>query len=214
MLPPLRHFWPTYILILVLLCGIVWVGGTYLARLDFQKHPTAFFIFGSAAIAVATLLLNLWMQWRTTRTQQTLTVLQALRTDSDYLTAATVVKSRLHGQASPAPQAILDELTNQQAPAPKFKDIDFPNAVEFVLNQYEFLATGAQLGVLDRALLDETIAVAVTGAMDQLAPYIAQRREDNPEIWKNLVWYYRRYQNIDASHPDARKLGPKTFGGF
>jgi len=204
-MPPFRAYSFAYISFGILLAVLIVVGLILLGRGTFNEQNNALVFYAGAWVAVFSLLANTWSQWRTACTQMTLSALQALRTDPEYLSAAAKVRAKLHAQPYPVDDDILNELRFPPPPRDKFENPDFATATFFVLNQYEFLAAGARQGVLDDGLLRETIESAVCGLLDSIAPFIRETREHKPKTWRNLVWLYRRFRGRRNAEG---KLGP------
>lgn len=205
-MPPYRSYSFAYITFGILLVVLIVVGAIFTGRGTFSNpQSNALVFYAGAWVAVFSLLANTWSAWRTSCTQMTLSALQALRTDGEYLSAAAKVRAKLHAQPYPVSDDILNELRFPAPPRDTFENPDFATATFFVLNQYEFLAAGAREGVLDHKLLKETIESAICGLLDSIAPFVRETREHKPKTWRNLVWLYRKFRGKKDA---ADLLGP------
>ncbi len=208
-MPPLRQFWLPYAVfgLAAILLGFVGLWMFVLRDPEVPLPPHVPAIYAGGWIALLSLVATTWTSWRTSRLQHTITALQALRTDREYLEAAKAIKRRLPRLGETAPEDVLNELRNpprRQMGSPDF--LGFASSVDFVMNQYEFMAAGVRLGVMDKALLRETIRGVLTGLVITLAPFIAEVRTRKPQTWRNLIWLYDRFRTPDdGARPE---LGP------
>ena len=169
------------------------------------RHVPA--LYAGGWVALWSLVAATWTSWQTARVQHTIAALQGLRTDREYLGAAKIVKRHLPQIGRPIPEPVLNVL--KSPPRKAFGSTDFltfPESVDFILNQYEFIALGARSGVMDEKFLAGTIRGLVCGLVVTLAPFIRHVRSDSPRVWENLIWLYLRFA---ADRPrDWPDLGP------
>lgn len=200
-MPPVRRYWPLY---LVISCVLI-AGGVLAVQLDVLKaRPNVQVLAAGVAMALFSLIATVWSQWHAARTQHTLNALQVLRTDREYLIAATIMRRHVRLGADLSEEALAALLTERTITppgdtgetAPDFAP-GFTDAVDFVLNQNEFLAAGVREGAMDERLLQATQRGVVLGLGKTLAPYIRATRADNPRIWENLVCLFHRFARND-----------------
>ena len=139
--------------------------------------------------------------------QHTISALQSLRTDREYITAGTIVKRRHPPTGKKISDDVLDELLNPRIDADDNPEKPtFAESVDFILNQYEFLALAVRKGVMDEAMLRQTIRGSVCGLVESFAPYLQARRQQNAQIGENLIWLYLRF--TDKRGFDLPSIGP------
>lgn len=173
-----------------------------------------------AYVAYFTFLVNAYFTHRSHISANALSTLQALRTDSDYLVRATSVLNRTGGLDKKiehnlylmlvAPRTI-DSLNCETCGASQLSsfDRDFARNVDFMLNQYEYIAAGARPGAIDDRLLRETIRSVVLGLAVTFEDYIRYERNKSARTWQNLVWLCQKFDKKTWPH-HSRKLGPKA----
>ncbi|WP_282029941.1 DUF4760 domain-containing protein [Paracoccus marcusii] len=165
-------------------------------------------IFGSIVVAFMALMVTSYHHDRTQKIQNTLATLQTIRTDRDYLDRARVIKSVLNDDLSkPISTEVLMVLLNAKSSFDdcdncgnlhiNSKSISFPEAVDFVLNQYEFIAGSARLGAADVQMISWAARSTILSLLNTFSPYIFMVRKDNPRIWANLVWLANEFDPGD-----------------
>ena len=213
-MPPLRLLSPFYLLLGLLL----FAGGTLIVYSDkvFAKETgTAPILAAGVAVTIISLLCTMWMQWRSARTQHTLSALLSLRSDKEYLIAARKVSEHMPREVLPEdwaahlPDRRVVTWPPKGASDGEFKPT-FQQSVDYVLNQYEFFAAATRAGTMDEELLRETIQGVVCTMVERFAPYIARERHKSARTWRNLIWLYLRFtdrRGLDAM-PDVGPLPP------
>lgn len=213
MLPPVWRFWWLYCVILAVLTTGVWIG----SGIDWASEGTNTVVLAAGAVVtLISLLTTLLMQWNTSRTQHALSALQTLRTDREYLIAATKLRThqRLGAPLSREAKAALDAdrpilpIPAARSGTPPAFNPTFAEATDFVLNQYEFLAAGIREGAIDYNLLRATQRGAVLGLGLTFADYIRESRDGAPRLWENFVHLFYRFAENDAKY-EAIDLGPR-----
>ena len=213
-MPPLRLLSPFYLLLGLLLIA----GGVFLQYRDtiFAKETgTAPILAAGVAVTIISLLCTMWMQWRSARTQHTLSALLSLRSDKEYLIAARKVSEHMPRETLPEDWAeyLLDRREvawpPEGASSGEFRPT-FQQSVDYVLNQYEFFAAATRAGTMDEELLRETIHGAVCGMVERFAPYVARERRKSARTWRNLIWLYLRFTDKRGGDllPDVGPLPP------
>lgn len=181
-----------------------------------QLAPLAILV--GAATAYFVFVFTSYLQGRAARAANALTALQALRTDRDYLERATAVANKIGGFSRQIDHDTFLKLTApgdaEQAICPTCKtcagtvvDHSLMQDVDFMLNQYEFLAAAARLNALEIDLLRNTIRSTVLGLMLTFEPYIKDERGRAPNTWQNLVWLAQKFDR-KVWNADNGRLGP------
>ncbi|MEM8791760.1 MAG: DUF4760 domain-containing protein [Pseudomonadota bacterium] len=161
--------------------------------------------YGGAWLTVLTVYLRTANMERT-RTQDTLSTLQSLRTNPDYLRSAAVLKEAIGPLGTPIGSVLQEEMRNEQPTRVDSTNPDFNYAAHFVLNQYEFIAAATRLGSMDKALLRETIRSILIGLAGSFQDVIHEIRQKDPSTWENFVWLYAELR--DGKGPDPGLLDP------
>lgn len=175
-------------------------------------------IFGSALVAFIAILATSYHNERIQKVQNTLSALQDLRTDKDYINRARIVKEFLNGDfKSPISPEKMTELLAAKAPIDschacgkserRSGEVSILEAVDFVLNQYEFIAGSARLGAADMQMINWTIRSTMLGLLTALSPYIVRVRQEKPRVWANLVWISAEFEPGEWAFHKGR-LGP------
>ena len=145
--------------------------------------------------------------------QHTITALQSLRTDREYILAGTTLKKRFPKLGEKIPPEMVQELLNPPAPSGDGDQVfSFPNSVNFIINQYEFMAVAVRMGVMDEDMLRETVRGSICGLVESFAPYILEVRKDRRENWENLIWLYLRF--TEKRGLDLPEIGPLRRPGW
>ena len=204
-MPPLRRYWPLYSTIGILITLGFWLYH----HLDIPNaQGNVQVLAGGVVMAFVSLIATMGSQWHAARTQHTLNALLALRTDREYLIAANKLRGHqrlgepLNDAARAALEAerIIKPATEKRGdPAPTFNPT-FAEAVDFVLNQNEFLAAGVREGAMDMRLLEATQRGVVLGLGKTFQDYIRDVRAKSPRTWENLVLLHHRFAARDPVH--------------
>lgn len=172
-------------------------------------------IFGGTLVAFIAILAGSYHNERTHKIQNTLNTLQSLRTDKDYLDRARIVKNFVNGDFSkPISAAQTVELMEGRKSAPLCaccglvhdgpNDITTLEAVNFVLNQYEFITGAVRLGAADVQMINWTVRSVIINLLTAYQPYILRIRcEQNERYFENLVWFAHK---CDPASPLATGL--------
>ncbi len=177
------------------------------------ENPTGlqtWVIFFGTLAAFITFLYTSYHHDRAERAANGLAALQTLRTDKDYLSRAKQVRDMLGGDFSRPAGAELISYLCSGAPTqdPQLKDMrDFVEAVDFMLNQYEFIAAAARLGAIDTELLRQTIRSTTLNLSTAFEAYIQYERRKHPRIWANMAWMASEFDPVNWPMYRGR-LGP------
>ncbi|MEM9011553.1 MAG: DUF4760 domain-containing protein [Pseudomonadota bacterium] len=178
---------------------------------------TGWLVIGATFIAWISLLANIWLARRQSRTQHTIQLLLTTRLDREYLQFLKDYRSIAPSRRAPFTDAQMEILN---AGGAQGTELAFQRATSFVLNFYEMLAAAAYREDLDIALLRKTIRGNVVHLVIQCSPYIRARREElgREKSWEHLVWLYRRFAEPsdipdelkpDVQRPQDLRLGPE-----
>lgn len=205
--------------------GVIALGLIVLASMGFfifeiqtdeaRRSGTSFLILGSAMIAWASLLANIWLNRRQSRSQQTLEFLRTIRLDADYLRFASDFRdiARVQGQVLP-PDAV-SILTRARTASFNESEMKFRMAASFLLNFYEMVAVAAYRQDLDWDLLRRTSRGNIVRLVITCSPWIKHLRDapGGAKSLEHLVWFYRRFAvredlpvNLQAELHEARQL--------
>lgn len=207
-MPPFKRYWGLYAVLLVILTG----GLLFADYIDIRsQQPNVKVLAAGVVMGVISLVATVWSQSIAARTQHTLSALQTLRTDREYLIAANMLRGHqrlgepLSDEALAALTATrkIKPIPEKRSEIPPTFNPTFAEAVDFVLNQNEFLAAGIEEGAMDYRLLEATQRGVVLGLGTTFAPYIRATRDPltgNPRTWENFVCLFHRMARNSASH--------------
>ena len=212
-MPPFSQYWLPYLLFAVAAGVLLWASLPYLSVEADAPKSNAPVLLGGVIVAFSSLIAATWTGWRSSRMQHTISALQSLRTDREYIIAGTIVKRRHAPTGAQISDDLLAELLNPRPdPGAAPDKPTFAESVDFILNQYEFLAVAVRNGVMDETMLRQTIRGSICGLVESFAPYLKARRQSNPQIGENLIWLYLRFTPKRSF--DLPDIGPLRRPGW
>lgn len=192
----LKTMWPVIWRVLFCLAILISLGAVVVlqAGIDISK-PTLrdLLTAGGIVLAIVTFLLNGWRSEVQRRKQHTMSVLQE-RFSTDF---RVLLEERVH---SFPPGKRVDPIEffayrdNFSADAmPQRKSAE---ALQALLNNYEFIALAISKGDLDKEMMRETIRGIMCNLVHDCRDLITDARRKNELLFKNLVPLYREWRTL------------------
>ncbi|MGH1367492.1 MAG: DUF4760 domain-containing protein [Maritimibacter sp.] len=186
---------------------------------DPQETARVWLVLFGTFVAFLTFAGTHYFKHKSEKFANALSALQSLRTDKDYIEAARTIKKTLNDDFSrpvsgPLYRQLigtgegLDACAKCGRAASNDKSDNFKYAVDFTLNQYEFLAASARIGSVELELLRQTVRGTILGLLTTFEPYVRAERLQNPLVWSNLTWLANEFAPADWAFHDGR-LGPR-----
>ncbi|MEN3277561.1 MAG: hypothetical protein V7631_3351 [Massilia sp.] len=166
-------------------------------------------VLGSVFAAIMGWVVAAYITLRNSIKQHTINSLLQSRLSATYMQHAAVINSEYfaHG-ASPNPVSI-EEIWAVVDDDGKHTAYE---AVNYVLNYFEFLATGIRHGDLDRKMLSHTLRGNVIRLYEKLRPYIESTRGEavgdvveRPSQFEHITWLYTEWKAESVKQQAAAK---------
>ncbi|MEM6386335.1 MAG: hypothetical protein AAF718_08890 [Pseudomonadota bacterium] len=196
-LPPIWRYWPVYLVVISIACGLIFVWDSHVKVLSPKEAPNAMVLFAGVAVAALAIIANTWSQWQTSRISHALEGLQTLRTDREYLINSNVVTLAItladdSEWGQPLGPSLAREF-GRKLVGSKIDEPSFYQAALFLLNQYEFLAAATRSGAIDFVLMKETMGGPIENLVTTFSEQITEIRKDRPKAFKDLIWLHRTF---------------------
>lgn len=171
-----------------------------------KMTPGNWLVAISILAAVTGWIVAAYITLRNSIKQHTINTLLQSRLSATYMQYASIINSEYFARgASPDPVS-LDEIW---AVVDKDGQHKVYEAVNYVLNYFEFLAAGIRHGDLDRSMLAHTLRGNVIRLYEKLTPYIESTRGERvgdvverPSQFEHVTWLYSEWK----AEAEAEKL--------
>lgn len=193
-----RHYRFLYLAGLVAAAAVAIV---YWAASDSKFDEKDWISFGALVVALLTFLTREFLAARATRRQHTVTVLLQSR-------LSTAFNERLKAMDKHYPSA--PSLVRFQIADWQIADkSDAIQGLRYLLNYYEFIATGIRIGDLDEDFLFETVGGIVANLCNIGEHFISEAQKRHASVYEHVIWLRDRWAHRRAEMDAKRKTSKK-----
>lgn len=185
--------------IIVIACAAVAIFLLFQIDLDAPAtYPLMTALIGTAALAVAALGWGVggWVAHRNARVQHTLTII-ATRFAQPLFVQQMTIFNNAFGDADDSPkvtQAIIDALAETRSDGDQAK----VQSARYLMNYFEFIATGVRSGELDLAIVRNNLRASFLYFHAKCEPYIVSGRAASPTLLENFTRLHDHFAGTDA----------------